>query len=189
MHSGMGEVCRINTSPGSRAKGFAVSVPGSTVRPLSSSSLVVISLSSWQSNWRSLWKSWHCIQIFILPCTVSGCFSRFTITRFQPPLFPHLLLHLFCCCNASLAGKTQVWRDHLVFFSRDEGLQLCCGPWLCCTLYITMLEEAHTMAMFQSLSLLCPTLLSWSHTVLIIQLLSSNSSAKAAPELQPGVLA
>lgn len=52
-----------------------------------------------------------------------------------------------------------------------------------------MLEEAHTVAVFQSLSPSCPTLLSWSHTVLIIQLLSSNSSAKAAPELQPGVLA
>lgn len=48
-----------------------------------------------------------------------------------------------------------------------------------------MLEEAHTVAVFQSLCPSCPTLLSWSLTVLIIQLLVSGSSAKTAPELQP----
>lgn len=52
-----------------------------------------------------------------------------------------------------------------------------------------MLEEAHTVVVFQSLSPSCPTLLSWSHTVLIIQLLISDSSAEAAPELQSGILA
>lgn len=178
----MGEVCRINTSPGSRAKGFAVCVPAGIVRCLSASSLMVISLSSCQSNWKSLWKSWQCVQISILPCTVSGCFFRFTseipTTSFSPPALAALLL-----LQHFLASKTQIWRDYLVFLSRDEGLQLCCGPWLCCTLYITVLEEAHTVPVFQSLSPSCPTLLSWSHTVRIIQFLISDSSAKATPEL------
>lgn len=112
MHTGMGEVSRISISPGSRANGFSMCV--GIVRPLSSSSLMVSSLSSCQSNWKSLWKSWQCASISIWPCTVRGCFSRFTIMGFQPPLFPCLLLQLFCCCNTSLAGKNQVWRDHLV---------------------------------------------------------------------------
>lgn len=186
MHTGMGQVCRINTSPGNRAKGFAVCVPVGVVRPLSSWSLVVSSLSSCQSNWKSLWRSWQCVQISVLPSTVSGCFSRFTIMGFQPALFPHLFLELFCCCNTSLAGKTQVWRVHLVFRSRDEGLQLCCGPWLCCTSYITMLEEAHTVAVSQSLFFFQP------HTSILAPQCSSSfscsisdSSANAASELQP----
>lgn len=48
-----------------------------------------------------------------------------------------------------------------------------------------MLEEAHTVAVFQSLSSSSPTLLPWPHTVLVIQLLISDSSAEVAPDLQP----
>lgn len=48
-----------------------------------------------------------------------------------------------------------------------------------------MLEEAHTVAVFQSLSSSSPTLLPWPHTVLVIQLLISDGSAEVAPDLQP----
>lgn len=48
-----------------------------------------------------------------------------------------------------------------------------------------MLEEAHTVAVFPSLSSSSPTLLPWPHAVLVIQLLISDSSAEVAPDLQP----